>query len=95
MSKVAKGDILTICCSGVVSYYRVRDPETLLCDLITARTGAPTGQRYNLEFDDFGFLDETETATIHRWDRIPDYYEAVAVFEKEREKKRNENLAKD
>jgi len=85
---VEKGDILTICCSGVVSYYRVLDPETLLCDLITSRTGAATGHRYNLEFASFGFLDETETATIHEWNRIPTYYEAVAVFEKEWEKKR-------
>ena len=88
MPKVNKGDIITICCSGVVSYYRVLDPETLLCDLIASRTGAPTGQRYNLEFKNFGFLDETETATIHRWNRIPTYQEAVAVFKQEWEKKR-------
>ena len=88
MPIVNKGDILTIFCSGVVQYFRVLEPETLLCDVIASRTGAPTGHRYNLEFKDFGFLDETETATIHRWDRIPTHQEAVAVFEQEWGKKR-------
>lgn len=88
MPSVNKGDIITICYSGVVSYYRVLDSETLLCDLIASRTGAATGRRYKLEFEDFGFLDDTETATIHRWDRMPTHQEAVAVFEQEWEKKR-------
>ena len=88
MPSVEKGDIITICHSGVVSYYRVLEPETMLCDLIASRTGAVTGHRSNLEFDDFGFLDETETATVHKWDRIPTYQEAVGVFEQELEKKR-------
>ena len=81
MPSVEKDDIITICCSGAVSYYRVLEPNTLLCDLISSRTGAKTGRRSNLEFNDFGFLDETKTATIKYWGKhIPQYHSVLESF---------------
>jgi len=67
MSKqdISKGNIITVSCSGVVQYFQVIEPETLLCEMFLPETNERFS-RYTLDVDEFG-VDETRTSLIKNW----------------------------
>lgn len=62
---VEEDDIITVSCSGVVQYFRVIEPKTLLCEMFSSET-SERFSCYNLEKDKFG-VDETRTSLIKNW----------------------------